>query len=195
MAHNVELVGNWNATDIAYANGKHGVSNDYADRFAGFAIQSLPSSDIALRTIQSQAIVSKTERSFAAIDNGPIVTKAGIRRGNNGIAMRTIGKISRHNPNTKGIVSASDILLQRANAKKANALAIPEQVGAMIRKCSELQISIEKKLAKGHDATNLIKCLEVTQARVRFLLDHCEEKGLLLIHPMKTGKAKGSLAK
>lgn len=165
-------------------------------KFLDLSIKHLPAAPIALRTIQSDTIVSKTVVSHAAIDNGPIVTKDGVRRGNNGLAMRSIGRISRHNPQRPNMVSHSKILLDKASAKKEKALAIPEQVGAMIRKSRELEASIAKKIAKGHDASNLVKCLSVLQARVRFMLDHCEEKGLLQILPMKSeSKAKGSFGK
>mgnify|MGYP001604789757 CR=1 FL=1 len=164
--------------------------------FLDLSIKHLPAAPIVLRTIQSEVIVSKTVISHAAIDNGPVVTKDGVRRGNNGIAMRSIGRISRHNPQRQNMISHSKILLDKASAKKEKSLAIPEQVHAMIRKSHELEASIAKKLAKGNDASNLVKCLSVLQARVRYLLDHCEEKGLLEIKPMKpTVKAKGSFGK
>ena len=190
----VELVGTWSKSDIAYASGKHGVSNDYADKFAGFAIQSLPETDLTLKTTQ-RAMWCKMDTQKAMIDNGPIVTKDGVRRGNNSLAMQSIGRVSRHNAQRPKMISHSKILLDKASAKIERSLAIPEQVGAMIKKAADLQVSIERKLAKGHDASNLIGCLSVLQARVRFMLDHCEDKGLLEIHPMKTGKAIGSLGK
>ena len=192
---NVELVGTWSKSDIAYASGKHGVSNDYADKFAGFAIQSLPCAPLVLKTAKTVPTIAKNDVQKAMIDNGPIVTKEGVRRGNNSLAMQSIGRVSRHNAQRPKMISHSKILLDKASAKIERSLAIPEQVGAMIRKCHELQASIERKLEKGHDASNLIGCLSVTQARIRFMLDHCEEKGLLLIHTPKTGKAIGSLGK
>ena len=143
------------------------------------SIRNMPDTDISLRTTE-RALWCKMDTQMAAIDNGPIITKAGVRRGNNGLAVRSIGRISRHNAQRPNMVSHSKILLDRASAKKEKALAIPEQVHAMIRKSHELEQSIAKKLAKGHDASNLVKCLSVLQNRVRYLLDHCEDKGVRL---------------
>lgn len=204
--NNPELVGKWSTDLKAKALFWKPTKTDTIEIPDGaldlasfeYHVKRLPSAPIALHTSDTAfEIASKSGSvSYAAIDNGPIVTKAGVRRGNNSLATRHIGKISRHNPQRKsGLISHSVILDQRAQAKKCNALSIPEQVGAMINKSRDLEASIAKKLSKGHDATNLVKCLAVLQNRVRFLLDHCEEKGLLEIHPMKTGKAIGSLGK
>lgn len=154
-------------------------------------IKSLPETNVMLAT--KGTLVRNHDVQLAAIDNGPIVTKDGVRRGNNSLAMRSIGRVSRHNAQRPNMVSHSKILVDKASQKKEKALAIPEQVGRMIAKCLELETNIAKKLSKGHDAMALVKCLERTQAQVRYMLDHCEAKGLLEIQPMKTGKAKGSL--
>lgn len=53
MTHVVELVGTWSKSDIAYASGKHGISNDVADKACGFALSNLPLSNVQLRAKQS----------------------------------------------------------------------------------------------------------------------------------------------
>lgn len=198
MLKSPELVGNW--TTEMRVRALHwfpkpitGMSNADADTYNGFAVRSLPDSgatkgfrtksgELTPRTIASPTRPSTWERGGkiqAAIDNGPMVTKAGVRRGRNDLPTPKL-ELSKTNPASRKLVSHSKILLDKASAKKEKALSIPEQVHAMIRKAKDLENSIAKKLERGQDATNLIKCLSVLQNRVRFLLDHCEEKGMKL---------------
>lgn len=172
----VELVGNWPSHLVQVALGPLAQSIDMAN--LSFHVKQLPESPMVPVT-KERTFWCKMDTQMAAIDNGPLVTKEGVRRGNNSLAHRHI-KVSRMNAQRPRMVSHSKLLLDKASAKKEKALAIPEQVHAMIRKSRELEASISKKLTKGHDASNLVKCLSVLQNRVRFLLDHCEEKEIRL---------------